>query len=106
MNPRRPQPGAKRVTTHRSRQSTGGSQRVELTVPAEHVPLLRAVAKLLRSPEASNDDVAALHDLVGPEQRPARTGDELLAFFRSSPFVGEDIDLVRDRSSGRPIDLS
>lgn len=35
----------------------------------------------------------------------ARTGAELLAFLRSSPLVGEDLDIERDPSTGRRVDL-
>lgn len=103
---RGPKSGVERVTEHRFRQSAGGAQRVELTVPTEHVKLIRAVAKMLRASDAGNDEVLALQRIVGPEQRPARTGAELLAFFRSSPLVGEDLDFRREDSAGRPVDLS
>ncbi len=74
---RGPKSGVERVTEHRSRQSAGGAQRVELTVPTEHVKLIRAVAKMLRASDAGNDEVLALQRIVGPEQRPTRTGAEL-----------------------------
>ncbi len=37
--------------------------------------------------------------------QPARTGDELLSFFRSSPLLGESLSFDRDRSRGRVIDV-
>jgi hypothetical protein len=36
---------------------------------------------------------------------PAQTGEELLAFFRASPLVGEELEFDRDRSPGRPVEL-
>ena len=106
MSPRSPASGAARVGGHRSRKAAAGVQRVELTVPLEHVKLIKAVAKLLRGTDASNEHVLALQEIVGPAQRPARTGEELLAFFRSSPFVDEEIEFRRDASTGRSVDLS
>lgn len=75
-------------------------------MPTEHVKLIRAVAKLLSTSSACNDDVIALQKMLGPEQRPARTGAELLAFFRASPLVGEELDFRRDEPPGHPVDLS
>ena len=75
-------------------------------MPVEHVKLIRAAARLLRDADASNDGLASLQELVGPGQRPARAGEELVAFFRSSPFVGEEIGFVRDESTERSVDLS
>ena len=75
-------------------------------MPVEHVKLIRAVAKLLRKADASNDGVRSLQELVGPAQRPARTGAERVDFFRRSPLVGEEIEFSRDASSGPPVDLS
>ena len=36
---------------------------------------------------------------------PAHTGAELVAFLRASPIVGEELEIERDRSMGRVIDL-
>ena len=101
-----PRSSAERLAGHRSKRAAGGAQRVEVTVPTEHVKLIRALAKLLRSADASSDEVLALQEIVGPGQRPARTGEELLAFFRASPLVGEELDFHRDDSAGRSIDPS
>ncbi len=38
--------------------------------------------------------------------KPAQTGAELMDFFRSSPFIGEDFSMERDRSTDRRIDLT
>ena len=38
--------------------------------------------------------------------KPAQTSAELMDFFRSSPFIGEDFSIERDRSTGRRIDLT
>ena len=79
-------------------------RRVEVTVPAEDVVLIRRLASELRARGETADHLrASIGEAVG--FRPARTGEELLAFFRSSPLVGEDISFERDRSSGRPLEL-
>ena len=90
MSSRSPTSGATRVDEHRSRKAAAGAQRVGLTVPVEHVKLIKAVAKLLREADASNEHVLALREILEPAQRPARTGEELLEFFRRSPFVDEE----------------
>ena len=36
---------------------------------------------------------------------PVRTGAELVAFFRASPLVGEELMIERDQSTGRCVDL-
>ena len=35
----------------------------------------------------------------------ARTGRDLVTFFRNSPLAGEGLALERDRAPGRPVDL-
>ena len=79
-------------------------RRVEVAVPVADVALIRSLASALRS---GGEAAERLRATVGEASgfTPARTGDELLAFFRSSPLVGEDISFERDRSSGRPIEL-
>jgi hypothetical protein len=81
-----------------------GTKRVEVTVPANDVELIRRLANELR---AGGEQAERLRASVSSPSgfQPARTGDELVAFFRSSPLVGEDLSFERDRSSGRPIDL-
>ena len=36
---------------------------------------------------------------------PARTGAELVAFFRDSPFAGEELTFQRDQSEARTVDF-
>jgi hypothetical protein len=97
-------PASSRMTRYRDRQTRTGLRRVEVAVPAEDATLIRRLASELRAGgEAAERLRAAVGHLDG--FRPAQTGDELLAFFRSSPLVGEDISFERDPSPGRPIDL-
>jgi hypothetical protein len=95
---------AERVRTHRGRQAASGLRRTEVAVPEGDVPLLRRLAALLR---AGGQPAARLRAQLEPElgTEPARSGTELVAFFRRSPLVGEPIDAARDRSTGRPVEL-
>ena len=81
-----------------------GVRRMEVAVPAGDAPLLRRVAALLR---AGGQRAEQLREQLAPAVGavPARSGEELVAFFRASPLVGEDIRVERDRSPGRAVDL-
>lgn len=95
---------AGRVRRHRGRLAAGGVRRMELAVPAADAPLLRRVAALLRAGGRPAED---LRERLAPAVGviPAESGEELVAFFRASPLVGEDIRAERDRSPGRTVDL-
>lgn len=93
-----------RTARYRDRQARSGLRRVEIAVPAEDVALIRRLASELR---AGGETAERLRAAAGGRSafEPAQTGDELLAFFRNSPLVGEDISFERDRSSGRSTEL-
>lgn len=95
---------AERVMAHRRRSRNAGIRRVEVTVPADDVGLVRGLTARLR---AGGDDAAELRTLLEERvaSRRAKTGAELVAFFRASPLTEVDLDLVRDRSTGRRVDL-
>ena len=86
--------GASRVSRHRKRIRTSGAKRVEVTVPSRDAPLVKAIASALRS------DGQPM--LTVPR---AKTGPELVAFFRASPLTDAELSIERDRSSGRSADL-
>jgi hypothetical protein len=93
-----------RVARYRDRQARNGLRRVEVAVPIGDVALIRRLAGELRAGSETAAELRAA--FAGPSRfKPTQTGDELLAFFRSSPLVGEDISFERDRSPGRSIDL-
>ena len=93
-----------RVTRHRRKQSAAGAQRVEVTVPRNDAGLVRALADILRAGGAAAEQLRErLRPLVADDR--ARTGGDLVAFFRNSPLAGEDLALERDRVPGRPVDL-
>jgi hypothetical protein len=95
---------ANRVQQHRGRLTASGLRRMEVAVPATDVPLLRRVAALLRS---GGQRAERLREQLAPTvgTAPAESGEQLVAFFRASPLVGEDIRAERDRSPGRAVDL-
>lgn len=93
-----------RVARHRRKLATSGAKRVEVTVPAPDAPLVKALADALRTGGDDADRLrAALQPLVSVPR--ARTGKELVAFLRASPLVGTDLEIERDRSTGRSADL-
>lgn len=93
-----------RTSRYRRRQALRGTKRVEVSVPAQDIELIRELATELR---AAGEEADRLRERVRAALgfRPARTGDELIEFFRQSPLVGEDLSFDRDRSPGRPITL-
>ncbi len=101
---RKPAGTAGRVARHRRKLATAGARRVEVTVPARDVELVRSVAARLR---AGGEQASRIRKTVGPLVGAgiARSGKELVAFFRSSPLVGVELQFERDRTPGRTIDL-
>ena len=95
---------AVRAARHRRKLRAGGAKRIEVTVPAGDADLVKGLAALLR---AGGETARPVHERVQPLFQPkaAASGKELVAFFRSSPLVGEELEFERDRSSGRPVDL-
>ena len=89
-----------RVARFRRKAVAGGTQRVEVSVPADDVMLVKAMAGALREGGAPAERLRAV---IGPMvSRPqARTGAELLRFLRASPLCDADIEVERDRSKGR-----
>ena len=94
-----------RVSRHRKRTSTGGAKRVEVTVPLQDAPLVKAIAGALRSggEEAELIRRSLQQKLTAP---PAKTGAELVAFLRASPLTDADLAIERDHSTGRSADLT
>ena len=89
----------------RRRLEAAGARRVEVSVPAADAGLVRAIARTLL--EDGEDAQALRSQLVSlVDASPARTGKELLAFFRASPLVGVELEFERDRFADRPIELS
>jgi hypothetical protein len=95
---------ADRIQQHRGRLAAAGLRRMEVAVPAADAPLLRRLAALLR---AGGQPAERLREQLAPAvgTSPSRSGEELVAFFRASPLVGEEIRVERDRSPGRAVDL-
>jgi len=81
-----------------------GVRRVEVSIPAGDARLLRRVAATLRGGGAAAGKARATLEaaLAAAE---SGTGDDILAFFRDSPLAEARLDLRRDPTRGRPIDL-
>lgn len=93
-----------RVARHRAKTAARGSQRVEVTVATDDAGLIKAVAGTLREGGKKAKRIReALASLTSIE--PARSGADLVAFFRASPLIGQDLTIERDRSTGRWADL-
>ena len=92
------------LARHRAKAATQGTRRIKVTVPACDAWVIKTVACILREGGHNAQKVRRAVTSMTPVQ-PARTGGELIDFFRSSPFVGEGIVIERDRSTGRQIDL-
>jgi hypothetical protein len=101
---RPPTETAPRVARHRRKLTGIGAQRVEITVPIVDAALIRDLAAMLR---AGGDKAQQVRDRLQPILRPkiAGTGQELVAFFQTSPLCGEELLIERDRSTGRQVDL-
>ncbi len=94
----------RRVIRHRVRVSAEGLRRVEVTVPANDSQLVKALAGVLR---AGGDEAMRVREafMSMTATEPVRTGAELLVFLRTSPLVGEDLTIERDKTTGRTVDL-
>ena len=96
-----------RVAHYRTRNGRQGMQRVETTVAADDARLIRDIAKVLREGGSAAEELRrAIGSLVPPPR--AESGEDLLAFFRRSPFTDEEAEALpveRDRSDGRDTDL-
>jgi len=99
-----PARGTSRVARHRVKVAAGGARRVEVTVPSGDAPLVKAIAGALRS---GGDEADRIRESLQPmlSVPRAKTGRELVAFFRDSPLVGAGPRIRRDRSAGRSADL-
>ena len=93
-----------RVARHRAKAITQGARRIEVTVPTRDAWAIKAVANILREGGKNAQKVRKTITSMTPV-KPARTGTELIDFFRSSPLVAEDFVVERDQSTGRRIDL-
>ena len=93
-----------RVARHRTRVTAGGSKRVEVTVPSKDITLVKQIAGVLRS---GGGQAKRIRETLQPyvSAPRARTGAELVRFFRESPLVESDLQIDRDGSTGRSVDF-
>lgn len=88
----------KTLSTYRRRMKRQGVVRLELHVRRGDAPLVRGVVKALRDPEREAEARALLRERFGA----ARPGG-LKALLATSPL--EDVDLTRERDTGRDLEL-
>ena len=93
-----------RVARHRKKAAISGAKRVEVTVPSPDAPLVKAIAGALRS---GGEEAKRIREALEPmlSVPRAKTGKEMVAFFRASPLVGAELEIERDRSAGRSANL-
>lgn len=84
--------------------ATRSAKRVEVTVPSRDAPLVKAIAEALRS---GGEEARRIREALQPvlSVPRAKTGSALVAFLRASPLVGAELQIERDRSTGRSVDL-
>ncbi len=100
-----PMAAAARVAGHRVRLTQAGRKRVEVVVPARDIALIKQLAERLRASPA--DAARARSLLVAAVAQPqARTGAALIDLLRGIPSGGIELDLKRDRTPLRNVDLS
>ena len=85
--------------------AAGGAKRVEVTVPLQDAPLVKAIAGALRSGGEGAELIRRTLQarLTAPR---ANTGAELVAFFRASPLTDAEFTIERDPSTGRTADFA
>lgn len=93
-----------RMARHGMKVAAIGSRRIEVRVPNRDAALVMSIAESLRSGGKRADLIRdSLKPIVATTK--ARSGAELVAFFRASPLVQDQLEITRDRSSGRSVDL-
>ena len=93
-----------RLTRHRSRAAADGKKRVELSLPASDVPMMKAAAHMLRKGGA---EATKVREVLAPAIASPiiESGKDLVAFLRASPLMDTDLVFERERSEGRVVDL-
>ena len=89
-----------RIARHRKKLATSGAKRVEVTVPRGDAPLVKAIAGALRS---GGEEAKRIRESLQPilSVPRAKTGRELVALFRASPLVDAELQVERNRTTGR-----
>jgi hypothetical protein len=94
----------RRTKTFRDRLHNQGVKRVEVRIPARDVPLVHSIASILRSGGYEAATLREQMQLATSDGTDA-TGKDLIAFFRNSPLVNTDLNLVRDKTTSRTINF-
>jgi len=94
---------ARALKNYRKRLSRRGLSRFEVLAPDADRALIRHLAKCLA--ENGAEAVRLREALTAGLPGAARKKGGIFAALRRSPLVGEEMQVARDRSSGRKIDL-
>ncbi len=94
---------ARAVENYRKRLSKRGMARFEVLALKKDRDLVRAVARRLAENTPGAEEMRASMRQTLAEKSGAKGG--ILAWLRSSPLVGADLDLKRPFTTGRNIDL-
>ena len=91
-----------RVSEYRNRLRNRGVKRIEVTIPAQDVPLIHSIAGMLREGGEQAEVLRQqIKQATGDDQQ--NTGKDLIAFFRNSPLADVALDLERDKATSRTI---
>ncbi len=93
----------KAVKKHREKLARQGLSRFEVIGLECDRQLVRSLARALAKKDLHAAELRA--QIAGAVDDGSRTKGAVLAAFRSSPFVGADLDLKRARTSGRKVDF-
>ena len=93
-----------RVNRHRLRASARGTICIEVSIPLRDAPLLRSLARALCQDDGEASRVRRLLE-TEVVRAPAATGADLVEFLLASPLREMELEMERDRSSGRPVDF-
>ncbi|MEO1190656.1 MAG: hypothetical protein AAFY02_02800 [Pseudomonadota bacterium] len=91
------------VDTYRSRLKERGLVRFEVLGRAEDRDLIRHLARSLAEKGEASTALRAQVESSLSEQAPGK--GNILKALRASPLVASDLDLERERESGRKVDL-
>jgi hypothetical protein len=94
---------ARAIENYRKRLSKRGMARFEVLALKKDRDLVRAVARRLAENTPEAEDIRASMRQAIVEKSGTKGG--ILAWLRSSPLVGADLDLKRPFTTGRKIDL-
>ncbi|MEO1302764.1 MAG: hypothetical protein AAFV36_06225 [Myxococcota bacterium] len=88
-------PAKSQTAQYRSRHIGEQTKRVQVTVPSQDAGLVKVIARALRQ---DDDEAQRIRESIRPlvSSSKAKTGAELVAFFRDSPLTGAELPFERN----------